>query len=1108
MNAVTDALGAIAALGDGLWAPTQDTRLLRLHTPLGADLLVPERVQLDEGIGPDAGLPGGLRVQMTALSPDAHIDLKRLIGQPVLLELTLADGSRRPWHAHVDEFGLMGSDGGLARYRLVLQPWLALLAHRQDSWVFQGLSVPEIVDEVFADHAGQGALAPAWRWALEDPAVYPKRSLCIQYQESDLAFVQRLLREEGIVTWFEHAADPSSPSLGSHTLVLADHNGAFAPNLQPRVRFTQSGLGLAEDSLTAWQPRAGTHTRALALASADYRSCGQRPVQQQAERPGDLGGEIEDVPGQYAYPDSTQGERLALRRLQAIEADAQRTQASGPWRQATCGTHFTLSDHPRHTGLDDQHDRFVVLRTTHRMRNNLRADVLAGIEPGSTFPLGPGPTSPFGPNITSASRPSHTSPFGLSHTSPFGLSLSKPSALPNTTEEPLHHCHLHVQPLARPVRPPLAEPGRDEREHLPATTFLLKPRPTIRGTQTAVVVGAGAPVHTDRDHRIKVQFHWQRGASGSGRQPHPSGASNAPASDASGTWVRVAQSVAGANWGANFVPRVGQEVLVHFLGGDIDRPVVVGSVYNGRGQPDAQGNQVAAGGAGSTGNAPAWFPGSQAGHDHPAALSGHKSQELAASASGTGGHNQLVLDDSPGRARVELSSSMAHSRLQLGHLRQQQDNELLDARGHGVDLATTGHGALRAGAGILLSTHVRGSQPLQMDAREPQQQLHTGRELLHTLADSAVQHQATVEGQPAELPSETALKATDDSLGATQALGGTEGSAEAIGGGLGTVPAWGRPDMVLASPAGIAAHTPTDFTASAGATASLVAGQDIQHIAQAHHALVAKDGLVLYTYGQAQDPNKTNQETGLKLHAASGNVNLQAQTGQASFAADQAVDVASTQAMVKVTAPTHVLLTAAGAAIEIKGDAITLKAPGNVRFKASMKEWAGAGSASARVGLPVPQELNIGPAGSISLRFAALGADDLGSEAGWVGQPYALYAFDGEMLEQGVIGADGRIPRIELPASQNVVLELGDPARTEFTPIAFEAQSDQQSADEEDDDEDDGWDDPDVVAAAASLYKGTSAGHNSELSEGAFIGEGAVAAVLAQQGMTVVTSQE
>src|SRR5690606_39755686 len=88
-------------------------------------------------------------------------------------------------------------------------------------------TVMEIVEDVFADYAEAGAQAPAWRWELADRSVYAKRSLTTQYEESDHAFLQRLLAEEGLFFWFEHAGDASSDTFGTHTLVLADHADAF-----------------------------------------------------------------------------------------------------------------------------------------------------------------------------------------------------------------------------------------------------------------------------------------------------------------------------------------------------------------------------------------------------------------------------------------------------------------------------------------------------------------------------------------------------------------------------------------------------------------------------------------------------------------------------------------------------------------------------------------------------------------------------------------------------------------------------------------------------------------------------------------------------------------
>ena len=939
-------------------APTQNQRLIKLHTPLGTDVLIAERLQVEESIGPDAAgsAPAGTRIVMHALSADGHIELKSLIGQPALVEL-LTQHSRvalRPWHGHITKAELLGSDGGLARYRLTIEPWLAFLAQRQDSWVFQNQTVQQIVEEVFADYMGQGQLAPAWRWDLADASVYPQRSLCIQYQESDLHFVQRLLREEGLFCWFEHSGavgnDASSDTLGSHTLVIADHNGAFTPDVQPVVRYTQSHASLAEDSITQWRRGAHVRTASVALASQDYRSMSLRPVNQAglyntSQQPlASLA--LSDIPGAYAYEDPAQGERLALRQMQAIDALRSRVSATSSVRTSAPGRTFTLTEHPTHDGSDMARDQHVILKAEHRARNNVSADLKAQID-----------------SLVGAIERDKTE------------GRRQPA---NQTDEPLYTCALTTQRAAVPVRIALLdEQGLpDPRIHT---------RPTVAGVQTAIVVGLGEPVHTDRDHRIKVQFHWQRGSNASHRLEHSSG-TNAPASDASGTWVRVAESVAGANWGMNFTPRLAQEVLVSFIEGDIDRPVVVGSVYNGQGQANAQSNQVSAGAATATGNAPAWFPGDQAkgklqSHQHSAVHAGFKSQELSTSQGGTGGHNQLVFDDSPQAGRIELASTSAQTRLQLGHLLQQSDNQRLQARGHGLDLTSAAWGAVRAGSGILLSAHGKPgslSASKQMDSREPQNQLEQARQLVHTLAESSQKQNAKLASEAdvigasekntaRQLPTEQAFYATAKSLEATDQRSASQSSTDepsaTIGGGAGTVAAWGRPDLITAAPGGIGSFTPACSIYSAGNTFAAVAGQDSQHLAQGNHATAIKDGLILYTYGRATHSQKPNSEVGIKLHAASGSVNTQSQTAATKLTADKSVEVASTTAMVRITAPNHILMTAAGAALDIQAASITLKGPGSIDFKAAMKVISGPGSAS----LPV---LNF-PRGTLDIKKTA-----------------------------------------------------------------------------------------------------------------------------------------
>ena len=556
--------------------------------------------------------------------------------------------------------------------------------------------------------------------------------------------------------------------------------------------------------------------------------------------------------------------------------------------------------------------------------------------------------------------------------------------------------------------------------------------------QTALVVGVGvglgAPVHTDRDHRIKVQFHWQRGAGSSSRLDHPSQA-NAPADASAGTWVRVAESLAGPNWGAHFTPRVGQEVLVDFIEGDIERPVVIGSVYNGAGAGNAQGNDVASGAANAnaSGNAPAWFPGDEAAgefdsHAHAAVLSGFKTQELDASATGSGGHNHLVLDDTPGQSRLTLGTTQAATHLSIGHLLNQQDNQRLHTRGHGLELATTAWGAVRAGQALLLSAHGQrgGSTRLNaaLDSRAPQAQLARSAQLQSALAQSA-------HAQQAKLPNEA------DALGATHALEqtqqawrGTVGDeAEGDGGGLGTAAAANRPDVLLASPAGIAAHTPQHHVATAGATLSLSSGQDVNVTAQQHMSAAARSGLVLYTVGQAGDANKPNQETGLKLHAASGSVSVQAQGGGLSVHAQQAVAIDSTQGSLHLSAPSRILLVGAGSALEIHGGNITLTTMGTGSVHAASKNLTGGGSASVGA-LQFKRPGVVRTSGPFSTRLNVAGLFGRSVYDGQlpVNVTYTAYDSQGRRIGQGALDQQGSTQRIysDSQAPIKVILSVAD----------------------------------------------------------------------------------
>jgi type VI secretion system VgrG family protein len=875
---------------------TQHRRTLRLSTAVGDEALLAESLRGEEEISQ------GFRFQVAALSLDAAIPLKSWMGKPVLVELATAAGPEqgRPFHGYVTSAALTGANGGFARYQLTIEPWTAFLALGRDSRIFQDKTVFDILDTVFRAYDAKGRLAPAWRYDIRDRSQYPQRSITTQYQESDLAFVQRLMHDEGLFYFFEHQGDSSSSSLGSHTLVVADHNGAFLPSAQPDVRYTQPGAVMQEDSLDRWRTELRMQTNAVELASWDYRSCKVREVSSSA--PGREPLSSRDVPGAYAYPTREQGQRIAENQLQAHQARKEVHVGAGTVRTFAAGTSFTLHGHSEYDGGDDA--GFTIVRVCHLAHNNLDAETGKAL----TQLLGQ---------------------CKLKEANHADLASSLHRAGRGAGDRPVYRNRIDAIRSSMPYR----ASGTDGHGRL------LHPRPLVRGQQTAIVVGPpGAVIHTDRDHRIKVQFHWQRGIASHSRFEHPSpdGHTGAPADDRAGIWVRVAAPLApvvGANWGSHALPRVGQEVLVDFFEGDIDRPVVIGAVYNGRGQSEAQYNQVAHGGGAATGNAPMWFPGEEGGHAHAAVLSGMKSQSLQASQAGTGAFSQLVFDDSPGQARIALQHhAIAHrgtAELNLGHLRHQTDNQRLDPVGLGAEIKTEHSVALRAGSGMLLTTDGASAGSAHLDSRPAASQIEQAAQMLVDLAGTAQKHNARLpaEGEADKLPALIDMQRSGSVVQADDA-------------------AYSEPHLQLSAPSGIATVTPADAVLSAGASTALCAGQDINFASQGSSLYSVKNGISLFSYGKATNANKPAKETGIRLHAASGKVSSQSQSGETRVTADKIVTVASVTKSVAVAARKHVLLTAQGACLKLEGGNIELHGPGKIEFKATMKELAGPKSAS------------------------------------------------------------------------------------------------------------------------------------------------------------------
>ena len=359
---------------------------------------------------------------------------------------------------------------------------------------------------------------------------------------------------------------------------------------------------------------------------------------------------------------------------------------------------------------------------------------------------------------------------------------------------------VHVELIAHPVQEVLR----------PLAT---QPKPQCAGPQVACVVGpAGQDLWTDDLGRIRVQFPWDR----RGRED-----------ERSSCWLRVASPWAGNQLGAIQLPRIGQEVLVDFIGGDPDLPICTGRVANAM-------------------NLPPWKLPSQS------ALSGLRSRELVPGrGNGAGGRsNHLVLDDTAQKIQAQLQSDHACSTLSLGHITRIAGNAgRTDERGQGFELRTDAHGAIRAQQGLLITTEARpNAQAHVLDSAETEQRLREAGELHRHAAEIAQRNKGQEAGDQAEVA--RLLQSQGDAV-----RGSGSGTATS-----GTFPELAQPHLVLASPAGIATTSQqgthlasAEHTAiTSGKHTSIVSGDSVLAVALRAIKLFAAEQNVQILAAQAE----------------------------------------------------------------------------------------------------------------------------------------------------------------------------------------------------------------------------------------------------------------
>lgn len=505
----------------------QEGRIAVLSTPLGKDRLAITALEATEG------LSELFEFRIEAVSDDANIDFDRLLGCESTVALSLLERPKRFFSGLVAEAQATGSFEDLFVYRLVLRPALWLLTRTTNCRIFHNKTALEIVTDVLGER--DVSMEKATKRS------YPKLDYCVQYRETDLDFVSRLMEQHGIYYYFKH-------SDGAHTLVLADSRSSHEPIAGgASIAFANALAGLTrqEQSLFSWSSERRFRTGKIELRDYAFRESGAnlKTNAQGSERYAKATTyEYYDYPGKYE--NTGNGRLYADARLEAEQAIDYRRYASGDAANLFPGGLAKLERHP----TDAENKQYLVVRCAHHFVDQVYR---------SSAALGGG--QPY-------------------------------------------HGNYELQPADRVFRAPI-----------------VTPRPLVHGPQTAKVVARGKDadgeeIDTDPDGygMIKVRFHWDR-------------------EDKRSCWMRVAQLWSGPGWGAQFIPRIGMEVVVEFLEGDPDRPIVVGAVYN-------SGNKL-----------PYRLPENNT-------QSGIKSD----SSKGHGGYNELMFEDKKNSEKIRMHAEKDH----------------------------------------------------------------------------------------------------------------------------------------------------------------------------------------------------------------------------------------------------------------------------------------------------------------------------------------------------------------------------------------------------------------------------------------------------------------
>lgn len=452
-------------------AKSQKDRLVVFETPLGTDKLNAVRFDASEG------LSELFDFRVEAISEDA-VSLDSIIGKSCTVSVLNKKGKARYFNGLAVEANWLGQQSNGQAYEIVLRPGFWLLTRTSDCRIFHEKTAVDIIKEVLGECS-----AITIKDSLSES--YATREYCVQFNETDFAFVSRLMEEEGIYYYFEHEN-------GSHKMVLADAKSSHSKvkeldSLVYATMFLSSRTD--DDCLFNVSLLRSLRTGKYTLNDYNYLQPNASMVAEQ-ESSGSYSNANQELyfyPGKYV--NKSDGERLAKVRVQEEQAQDERRQATGDSPLIYPGGLATLSKHPQ----SSENGEYLIIQARHSYEGGSYGS--GGAQVGGDAP---------------------------------------------------YRGVYEMAPADRPFRAPC-----------------ITPRPKVLGPQTARVVGKqGEEIDVDEHGRILVHFFWDRKKAYSRR-------------------VRVAQTWADKTFGAVWIPRIGQEVVVEYLDGEPDLPLVTGCVYNG-----------------------------------------------------------------------------------------------------------------------------------------------------------------------------------------------------------------------------------------------------------------------------------------------------------------------------------------------------------------------------------------------------------------------------------------------------------------------------------------------------------------------------------------------